>query len=100
MSVDAPLPPPLLTDSALEAPLPEPEPPSEHAMIPESVVRTKGGSLSKMRSHKGNIPTLPQTKLCHLCSAKFTRTTHLNRHLKTRKSIPVPPLRQSHLDFD
>ncbi|EIW82569.1 hypothetical protein CONPUDRAFT_135949 [Coniophora puteana RWD-64-598 SS2] len=36
-----------------------------------------------MRSHKGNIPVLPQTKLCPHCPAKFTRTTHLNRHLRT-----------------
>ena len=53
-----------------------------------SVARTN--SLSKMRSHRGNVPTLPQTKLCPLCPAKFTRTTHLNRHLKTRKSALVP----------
>ncbi|KAI8994091.1 fungal-specific transcription factor domain-containing protein [Trametes punicea] len=46
---------------------------------------TKSGAVSKMRSHRGNIPTLPQNKLCPLCPAKFTRTTHLNRHLKTRE---------------
>ncbi|KAH0827315.1 hypothetical protein J3R83DRAFT_3939 [Lanmaoa asiatica] len=46
----------------------------------------KDGAVSKMRSHKGNIPVLPQTKLCPHCPAKFTRTTHLNRHLRTRKS--------------
>ncbi|KAF8893927.1 fungal-specific transcription factor domain-containing protein [Infundibulicybe gibba] len=45
--------------------------------------RKKDGSLSKMRSHRGNIPVLPQTKLCPHCPAKFTRTTHLNRHLRT-----------------
>ncbi|KAI0064073.1 hypothetical protein BV25DRAFT_1823579 [Artomyces pyxidatus] len=38
---------------------------------------------SRMRSHKGNKPSLPQTKQCPLCPAKFTRTTHLNRHLRT-----------------
>lgn len=43
----------------------------------------KDGSVSKMRAHKGNIPVLPQTKLCPHCPAKFTRTTHLNRHLRT-----------------
>ncbi|KIJ67499.1 hypothetical protein HYDPIDRAFT_25946 [Hydnomerulius pinastri MD-312] len=43
----------------------------------------KDGAISKMRSHKGNIPVLPQTKLCPHCPAKFTRTTHLNRHLRT-----------------
>ncbi|KAG6886303.1 hypothetical protein C0993_006713 [Termitomyces sp. T159_Od127] len=47
--------------------------------------RKKDGSLSKMRNHRGNIPILPQTKLCPHCPAKFTRTTHLNRHLRTRK---------------
>ena len=50
---------------------------------------SKNGSVSKMRSHRGNIPTLPQTKFCPLCPAKFTRTTHLNRHLKTRMSPVV-----------
>lgn len=38
---------------------------------------------SKMRLHGGNIPTIPQDKLCPHCPAKFTRSTHLNRHLKT-----------------
>ncbi|KAG7090940.1 hypothetical protein E1B28_010012 [Marasmius oreades] len=44
--------------------------------------RKKDGTPSKMRSHNGNIPMLPQTKLCPHCPAKFTRTTHLNRHLR------------------
>ncbi|KAJ6530939.1 hypothetical protein DFH09DRAFT_1044685 [Mycena vulgaris] len=39
--------------------------------------------LSRMRAHKGNVPSLPQTKQCSLCPAKFTRTTHLNRHLRS-----------------
>ncbi|KAI0297879.1 hypothetical protein B0F90DRAFT_851221 [Multifurca ochricompacta] len=43
----------------------------------------KDGTVSRMRSHRGNIPQLPQTKLCPFCPAKFTRTTHLNRHLRT-----------------
>lgn len=42
----------------------------------------KDGTVSRMRSHRGNIPQLPQTKLCPFCPAKFTRTTHLNRHLR------------------
>ncbi|KAJ7209576.1 hypothetical protein GGX14DRAFT_520924 [Mycena pura] len=42
----------------------------------------KDGSVSKMRSHKGNMPTLPQTKSCPYCSARFTRSTHLTRHVK------------------
>ncbi|XP_006460902.1 hypothetical protein AGABI2DRAFT_204206 [Agaricus bisporus var. bisporus H97] len=45
-------------------------------------LRKKDGTLSKIRSHRGNIPALPQTKLCPHCPAKFTRTTHLNRHLR------------------
>ncbi|KAI0633645.1 fungal-specific transcription factor domain-containing protein [Trametes polyzona] len=51
-----------------------------------AVTLTKSGTVSKMRSHRGNVPTLPQTKFCHLCTAKFTRTTHLNRHLKTHSN--------------
>ncbi|KAI0051409.1 hypothetical protein FA95DRAFT_1554493 [Auriscalpium vulgare] len=38
---------------------------------------------ARMRAHGGNRPSLPQTKQCPLCPAKFTRTTHLNRHLRT-----------------
>src|ERR1700691_6107762 len=45
----------------------------------------KDGTASKMRSHKGNVPILPKSKLCPHCTASFTRTTHLNRHLRTRK---------------
>lgn len=53
---------------------------------PRTVIEyRKDGAPSKMRSHKGNIPILPQTKLCPHCPAKFTRTTHLNRHLRTRE---------------
>ncbi|TFK44484.1 fungal-specific transcription factor domain-containing protein [Crucibulum laeve] len=56
----------------------------ESAFSPRSPgLRKKDGSLSKMRSHRGNIPVLPQNKLCPHCPAKFTRTTHLNRHLRT-----------------
>lgn len=44
----------------------------------------KDGTVSRMRSHRGNVPQLPQTKLCPFCPAKFTRTTHLNRHLRNR----------------
>ncbi|KAF7362108.1 C6 transcription factor [Mycena venus] len=50
---------------------------------PESAaLRNKDGSISKMRAHKGNVPTLPQTKACPHCSARFTRSTHLTRHMK------------------
>ncbi|KAG6370958.1 hypothetical protein JVT61DRAFT_10670 [Boletus reticuloceps] len=62
------------------------DPPASSVAVPQ--VRTvieyrKDGAISKMRSHKGNIPVLPQTKLCPHCPAKFTRTTHLNRHMRT-----------------
>ncbi|KAK0202278.1 hypothetical protein DFS33DRAFT_1264057 [Desarmillaria ectypa] len=39
--------------------------------------------LSRIRSHRGNAPTLPQTKHCPICPAKFTRTTHLHRHFRS-----------------
>ncbi|KAJ7858340.1 hypothetical protein B0H14DRAFT_3635157 [Mycena olivaceomarginata] len=39
--------------------------------------------LTRMRAHKGNLPTLPKTKYCTLCPATFTRTMHLNRHLRS-----------------
>ncbi|KAJ7645658.1 fungal-specific transcription factor domain-containing protein [Mycena polygramma] len=47
-------------------------------------VHNKDGSLSKMRAHRGNIPTLAQTITCPhpQCSARFTRSTHLTRHMK------------------
>ncbi|KAF7321496.1 Fungal-trans domain-containing protein [Mycena kentingensis (nom. inval.)] len=42
---------------------------------------------SKMRAHRGNMPTtLPQDKQCSICTAKFTRTTHLNRHMKNHQA--------------
>ncbi|KAJ7273751.1 fungal-specific transcription factor domain-containing protein [Mycena rebaudengoi] len=44
---------------------------------------TTAKAPSRMRAHKGNVPSLPQTKYCSLCPAKFTRTTHLNRHLRS-----------------
>ncbi|KAH9963778.1 fungal-specific transcription factor domain-containing protein [Russula dissimulans] len=63
---------------------------SEHKSMPPpplpntatAVEYKKDGTVSRMRSHKGNVPQLPQTKLCPFCPAKFTRTTHLNRHLR------------------
>ncbi|KAJ6511999.1 hypothetical protein C8R47DRAFT_1093068 [Mycena vitilis] len=45
-------------------------------------VRNKDGSLNKMRAHRGNIPMLPQIIACPQCSARFTRSTHLTRHMK------------------
>ncbi|KIK52833.1 hypothetical protein GYMLUDRAFT_946384 [Collybiopsis luxurians FD-317 M1] len=38
---------------------------------------------ARARSHRGNVPTLPKTKQCALCPAQFTRTTHLNRHIRS-----------------
>ncbi|KAJ7874756.1 fungal-specific transcription factor domain-containing protein [Mycena olivaceomarginata] len=49
-------------------------------------LRNKDGSISKMRAHRGNIPTLPQTKACPHCSARFTRSTHLTRHMKNHSN--------------
>ncbi|KAI0259038.1 fungal-specific transcription factor domain-containing protein [Gloeopeniophorella convolvens] len=60
-------------DQASMPPPPSPAVPLEYK---------KDGTVSRMRSHKGNVPQLPQTKLCPFCPAKFTRTTHLNRHLR------------------
>ncbi|KII92001.1 hypothetical protein PLICRDRAFT_103263 [Plicaturopsis crispa FD-325 SS-3] len=54
-----------------------------------SVDRRKNGVPSRMRSHPGNVPILPQTKLCPHCPAKFTRTTHLNRHMRTHTNERV-----------
>ncbi|KAJ7128945.1 fungal-specific transcription factor domain-containing protein [Mycena crocata] len=62
-------------------------------------LRNKDGSMSKMRAHKGNIPTLPQTKACHLCSAKFTRSTHLTRHLKTHSNERLHRCTTCHAQF-
>jgi hypothetical protein len=49
------------------------------------IKRDSVGVSEKLRRHAGNVPVLPQTKLCPQCPAKFTRSTHLNRHLKTRE---------------
>ena len=61
-----------------------------------SLISPQDEHSSRMRSHKGNRPSLPQSKHCPLCPAKFTRTTHLNRHLRTRKFLyyirPIPKL--------
>ena len=65
---------------------PEPGPSSGSVVVEYR----KDGGISRMRSHKGNVPQLPQTKLCPYCPAKFTRTTHLNRHLRNRESRRPP----------
>ncbi|KAJ7647570.1 hypothetical protein FB45DRAFT_893806 [Roridomyces roridus] len=38
------------------------------------------------RAHAGNAPTLPKNEACPHCTARFTRTAHLSRHLKTRNT--------------
>ncbi|KAL6310308.1 fungal-specific transcription factor domain-containing protein [Sparassis latifolia] len=53
------------------------------SLLQEPEARKGSAHSSKMRLHKGNIPSMPQSKLCPMCPAKFTRTTHLNRHLRT-----------------
>ncbi|KAF9565095.1 hypothetical protein CPC08DRAFT_659666 [Agrocybe pediades] len=57
---------------------------SPESSPPKSPIDLKqNGPSSRIRNHKGNMPSLPQTKQCGLCPAKFTRTTHLNRHLRS-----------------
>ncbi|KDR83171.1 hypothetical protein GALMADRAFT_239005 [Galerina marginata CBS 339.88] len=56
---------------------------SSEASVKNTIDLKANGEVSRMRSHKGNMPSLPQTKYCALCPAKFTRTTHLNRHLRS-----------------
>ncbi|EIN12093.1 hypothetical protein PUNSTDRAFT_99509 [Punctularia strigosozonata HHB-11173 SS5] len=50
-----------------------------------------------MRRHSGNKPVLPQTKQCPHCDAKYTRQTHLNRHMKihTREGMHICELCQA-----
>src|SRR5579863_6652843 len=74
--------------------LPSPSPPALPTRAP-TVEYKKDGTVSRMRSHRGNVPQLPQTKLCPYCPAKFTRTTHLNRHLRNRKPSLAPPFSRS-----
>lgn len=59
---------------------------------PSAMPSTTQDLLTRMRAHKGNVPTLPKTKYCTLCPATFTRTMHLNRHLRSRTwgSILIP----------
>ncbi|KAF8962958.1 fungal-specific transcription factor domain-containing protein [Flammula alnicola] len=57
--------------------------PLAEASVKNAIDLKANGEVSRMRSHKGNMPSLPQTKYCALCPAKFTRTTHLNRHLRS-----------------
>ncbi|KAF8175608.1 hypothetical protein K438DRAFT_1847413 [Mycena galopus ATCC 62051] len=55
-------------------------------MSPNTTQDTSDKLVSRRQAHKGNVPTLPQTNYCSLCPAKFTRTTHLNRHLRSHTS--------------
>ena len=77
-----------------QRPMPPPSVPTREA----AVEYKKDGTVSRMRSHRGNVPQLPQTKLCPYCPAKFTRTTHLNRHLRNRR-FPLPFLPASANSF-
>ncbi|KAJ6486523.1 fungal-specific transcription factor domain-containing protein [Mycena vitilis] len=38
---------------------------------------------TKTHAPNHNVQALPKTRCCSLCPAKFTRTTHLNRHLRS-----------------
>ncbi|KAG7439626.1 uncharacterized protein BT62DRAFT_976702 [Guyanagaster necrorhizus] len=59
--------------------------PTLPAMEPAPELK-ENGDLSLIRAHRGNVPTLPQTKYCPICPAKFTRTTHLYRHLRSHSN--------------
>ncbi|KAI0785551.1 hypothetical protein C8Q75DRAFT_809151 [Abortiporus biennis] len=75
-------------------------PDNQNNLPPQDIVEyTKDGAVSRMRSHKGNIPSLPQNKLCPLCPAKFTRTTHLNRHLRTHSNERMHECERCHAQF-
>lgn len=70
------------------------------ALMNSSEVVVKVEKQTRRHSHKGNRPSIPQTKSCPICFAKFTRNTHLTRHLRTRKyrtsyvsSFAHPPAR-------
>ena len=53
----------------------------------------KDGSVSRKRLHSGNLPSIPRTEECHICSAKFTRhASSLSDHLYLlRLTHPPPP---------
>ncbi|KDQ50554.1 hypothetical protein JAAARDRAFT_199949 [Jaapia argillacea MUCL 33604] len=72
-------------NESLNVDTPQLEEPSSSLTMSQSThpVKQEPAKMSRIRSHKGNIPSLPQTKLCPMCPAKFTRTTHLNRHLRS-----------------
>lgn len=45
------------------------------------------------------MPSLPQTKHCPLCPARFTRTTHLNRHLRSHTNERLHRCNTCHAEF-
>ncbi|KAI0093446.1 fungal-specific transcription factor domain-containing protein [Irpex rosettiformis] len=55
----------------------------EQGVDGQYIERTKAGTISRMRSHNGNKPMIPQEQFCPQCPAKFTRVTHLQRHMRT-----------------
>ena len=63
------------------------------------IERTKAGTISRMRSHNGNKPMIPQNHRCSLCPAKFTRVTHLQRHMRTRKCSSITYFAIVRVDF-
>ncbi|KZT10591.1 uncharacterized protein LAESUDRAFT_643540 [Laetiporus sulphureus 93-53] len=59
----------------------------------------RDGISSRIRRHKGNVPSVPQTKLCPICPAKFTRTTHLSRHIRTHTREKLHECDRCHSQF-
>ncbi|KAF9645157.1 hypothetical protein BDM02DRAFT_3120649 [Thelephora ganbajun] len=59
----------------------------------------KDGSVSRKRLHSGNLPSIPRTEECHVCSAKFTRLNHLKRHLLTHTDSRKHECERCHFQF-
>ncbi|KZT02132.1 uncharacterized protein LAESUDRAFT_794302 [Laetiporus sulphureus 93-53] len=59
----------------------------------------RDGTSSRIRRHKGSVPSVPQTKLCTLCPAKFTRTTHLSHHIRTHTREKLHECDRCHSQF-
>ncbi|VDB95763.1 unnamed protein product [Peniophora sp. CBMAI 1063] len=55
----------------------------DSSLAPTTNLGGPAAPSERMRSHRGNRPSLPKTKQCPQCPARFTRTAHLNRHLRT-----------------
>ncbi|TFK26826.1 hypothetical protein FA15DRAFT_702411 [Coprinopsis marcescibilis] len=72
---------------------------ADMATLHSTIEFRANGEISRMRSHKGNMPSLPQNKFCSLCPAKFTRTTHLNRHLRSHTNERSHRCEVCHAEF-